>query len=94
MNRSLKTTAPLTVFCLLMSACVNPEVVKVRSVSDDELTCAEIKTQLGQLENADPRPATGGEEAETLRFWSNTWQEFGEALAAWPEIRAAAEPDQ
>lgn len=74
MNRSLKKNAPLAVVCLLASACVNPEVVTVRSISDDELTCTEIKTQLGQLEQIQKeaekgRTVSGENVAAAILFW-------------------------
>ncbi|WP_108838475.1 hypothetical protein [Tateyamaria sp. Alg231-49] len=74
MNLTRKTILPFTALCLFTSACVNPEVVTVKSISDDALTCSEIKTQLGQLQQIQKeaekgRTASGENVAAAILFW-------------------------
>lgn len=57
-----------------VSGCVSPDVVTTTSVSDGTLTCAEIKTQLGQLdeiraEAKKGKTVSGANVAAALIFW-------------------------
>lgn len=59
---------------ILLSGCVSPEVVQRSSVNDGVLTCAEIKTQLTQLEEirteaAKGKTVSGANVAAAILFW-------------------------
>lgn len=68
-----------TIFVLIftttfVSGCVSPEVVTTTSMSDGTLTCAEIKTQFGQLdeiraESKKGKTVSGANVAAAILFW-------------------------
>lgn len=69
-----KLATALCVASLTLSACVAPDVVQRTSVTDDSLTCAQIKMQIDELdairEEANKgRKASGKQVAAVLIFW-------------------------
>ena len=69
-----KLAVALCAVFAILSGCVAPDVVQRTSVSDDSLTCAQIKTQLDELaairEEANKgRKASGKQVAAVLIFW-------------------------
>ncbi|MBR9844198.1 MAG: hypothetical protein GYB25_13640 [Rhodobacteraceae bacterium] len=71
----LKKTVPAFVLaCVMVAGCVSPEVVPTRDISDDNMTCDEIRTQRAQLDEirAEARKgktASGQNVAAVLLFW-------------------------
>jgi hypothetical protein len=69
-----KTVTSLILTTAFVSGCVSPEVVTTSNMSDDMLTCAEIKTQFGQLDEirAEARKGktlSGENVAAAILFW-------------------------
>ncbi len=73
----LKTVTALIVATTFVSGCVSPEVVTTTSVSDGTLTCAEIKTQLGQLDQI---------RAEAKKGKTASAENVAAAILFWPAV--------
>ncbi|UWQ50212.1 YgdI/YgdR family lipoprotein [Leisingera caerulea] len=59
---------------LFLAGCVSPEVVTTNNIDDASLTCDEIKTQMGQLdeiraEAKKGKTASGANVAAAILFW-------------------------
>lgn len=75
---------------LVLSACVSPEVVQTTTVSDENLSCEQIKVQLMQLEEirteaAKGQTASGANVAAAILFWPaiiGNYQNAKQALEA------------
>ncbi len=72
---------------LAVSGCVSPEVVQTRTVSDNDLTCSQITTELAQLEQirAEARKGTtasGKNIAAGLLFWPALLGNYANATEA------------
>lgn len=64
----------LLIGSLLVSGCVNPEVVTANNVEDGSLSCADIKAQMAELdairaEAKKGKTASGENIAAVLLFW-------------------------
>ena len=60
--------------CVIVAGCVSPEVVPTRDISDDNMTCDDIRTQRAQLdeireEARKGKTASGQNVAAVLLFW-------------------------
>jgi hypothetical protein len=69
-----KTLPALLVGLSIVAGCVSPEVVATTDVSDDNMTCEEIRTQRAQLdeireEARKGKTASGKNVAAVLLFW-------------------------
>ncbi|MDV4143945.1 MULTISPECIES: hypothetical protein [Shimia] len=69
-----KTVPALLVGLSLVAGCVSPEVVASTDVSDESMTCEEIRTQRAQLdeireEARKGKTASGKNVAAVLLFW-------------------------
>ena len=73
MNLKSKFAGAMAV-AVMLSGCVAPDVVQTNAVSDSDLTCEEIKTQIGQLdeiraEAKKGKTASGTNVAAAIFFW-------------------------
>ncbi len=72
---SLKTKmAGALAIAIMLSGCVAPDVVQTNSINDSDMTCADIKTQIGQLEEIRAeakkgKTASGANVAAAIFFW-------------------------
>lgn len=86
----VRISGGIAAMTLALSACVSPEVVQTRSVDDADLTCQDIKVQLGQLEEirteaAKGQRASGENVAAAILFWPaviGNYQNAKQALEA------------
>lgn len=68
------SSAAFCALALLVSGCVSPEVVQTKSVADSDLSCADIKLQLTQLEEIRSeaqkgKTVSGKNVAAAIIFW-------------------------
>lgn len=75
--KTLKTITALIFAATFVSGCVSPEVVTTTSISDGTLTCAEIKTQFGQLDEI---------RAEAKKGKTVSGQNVAAAIIFWPAV--------
>jgi len=74
----------------LLTACANPDVVDVRKLGDEELSCEQIREEIYEAEKfedkaRDEKGVTGKNVAAALFFWPAmlvTYNNAGEAIEA------------
>ena len=77
MMKIFRTVTALLFATAFVSGCVSPEVVTTTSVSDGTLTCGEIKTQLGQLDDI---------RAEAKKGKTVSGENVAAAIIFWPAV--------
>ena len=75
------------VLALALAGCVSPDVVQTNAIDDDSLTCTQIKTQIGQLdeiraEAKKGKTASGANVAAAILFWPAVIGNFANANEA------------
>lgn len=92
----LKAIATLGTLALLLQACATPHVVQTKKITDNELTCSQIKSEIAEAEGFEKkaraeRKITGKNVAAAVFFWPaliGTYSNTEEAITAAKERQA------
>ncbi|MPW64773.1 hypothetical protein CPI40_07345 [Moraxella catarrhalis] len=92
----LKAIATLGALALLLQACATPHVVQTKKITDNELTCSQIKSEIAEAEEFEKkaraeRKVTGKNVAAALFFLPaliGTYSNTEEAINAAKERQA------